>query len=90
MGWHRLSIKNSDLTRFMNELVGNFEVEIAAGRLTRYALFAQKRDELGCDLYIPPGAAFLFDRLPGWKARLKPCEALPDLKGAAALPLVPE
>jgi len=87
MTWHTVTMAKVEFTQFRKDLLHLYRDEIAAGRLAGYTLFAYKGDAGARVLFVPPGAAFLFDRMPSWKTRLRPCEGTPNLRRSEALPV---
>ena len=87
MTWQSVTMAKREFTQFRKDLVRMYRDEIAAGRLSGYTLFAHRGGAGAHVLFVPPGAAFLFDRLPSWKTRLRPCEGTPNLRRSEAMPV---
>ncbi len=87
MSWHTIIMGPSEFAEFRRDLERKYRHEIAAGRLAGYTLFARKRDAGDHLLFVPPGAAVLFERAPDWQKRLRPYKGMPDLKGFEVVPM---
>jgi hypothetical protein len=88
MPWHTVIMAEREFIEFMKDLNREYRREIAAGLVTGYTLFARRRDAGDHQLFIPPAAMALFERMPSWKRRLRPYRGTPELKRFTPVPML--
>ena len=85
MSWHSMMMADHELVAFRQDIEREYQREIGTGQKTGYTLYGRKRDAGDHVLFVPPEAFHLFERMPSWKSRLRPCDGTPDLTGFRAM-----